>query len=444
MDVGPVHALKRRAHPIDRRAAQWPLAAADFRVFLRTWKWVILATMLLAVAGAGLPIARAPVLFEASAMLLATSSKIPSVTETERAVQQTSLVETYVGIVRSQAIAVHALREFRLDQAPYHYSPEAFLGRVMVVGPVRGTDLLTVRVKLPSAQLAADVANFVADQAVRLNSSLNDRDTVGTQDYLRIQHDAARRALDQAQAALKDHRSAVPLESLLGERWMLVVQQEKLEGDLRAAWAQLAALDDSITALSSALQGERETITLDRSVLVDELAVAGAAELGARDLKTLSGLRLRSQEINAVYVDARKSLIQTIAQRAGAKAALERLEQTKRADATRLKVVEATITEVETTRARLELNQKLAGNAYELFARKYDESALLVGSRGTELKIVDRAIVPSRALGSKALMQLGLAAALGLFVGVFVAVCLDLLVGNRRREQESAAGGEEA
>ena len=65
--------------------------------------------------------------------------------------------------------------------------------------------LLELNVEFPDAQLSADLANEIAQGAVRFNEKLNATDTVATKEFLKKQLDQARAAQEEvAERRLKN------------------------------------------------------------------------------------------------------------------------------------------------------------------------------------------------------------------------------------------------
>lgn len=146
-----------------------------------------------------------PNVYEATVTLLVTESKVPSV-EGGKPVNAGLSAETVEGVIRNKSLAEKAIQKFGLDKGRYTLTAQGLLGGVVSVKSQRQTSLIVLSVSFPDALLARDIANFLAEQAVALNTQLNRADTVKTRDYIKSQRDDARVKMEQAQA---DRKSVV-------------------------------------------------------------------------------------------------------------------------------------------------------------------------------------------------------------------------------------------
>ncbi len=106
----------------------------------------------------------------------------------------------------------------------------------------------------------------------------------------------------------------------------------------------------------------------------------------------------------------------------------ERLKETEK----KLAAAEKELADEEARLEELTRNYMLAKEAYQLFARKFEEASLSVASRVNDLKIVDPAVVPRIPVNPRVKLNVVLAGTLGLMMFTFLAFFLEYLANVRK------------
>jgi len=163
--------------------------------------------------------------------------------------------------------------------------------------------------------------------------------------------------------------------------------------------------------------------------------LAAAQERGARDLKALSSIQLKSQEINTVYQSVQRDLIANEAALVSLETQRQDVERKIKDNDNKLISIERKIADTDARLEELTRNYTLTKTTYELFARKFDEASLSVASRITDLKIVDPAIVPAAPRPRGVVLKTGVAAATAFVVFVLIAFFLEYLQQIRHRRE---------
>lgn len=402
------------------------------------WKWkllIIVGTLAAAIIALVVSVS-APLTYEATATLLITESKVPSPSGSEGAGKPGILPETFETMIASQALALQAIQQFGLDKEPFAITPTRFLNNIIAIKPKRGTSLLTLTTTLPNPNLAADVANFVAQKAVETNARLNQADTVATKEFVQHQRDQAKVAMEAAQAALLEFKRTANLENLQTEQRILFIEKEKLAQRYSDVTSKLKNLQAQVVALKQALTKQEQFLTLTKSILNDPTMLAAAQDHGLRDLRALSSVQLKDQEVNLVYQMFQSSLI-------AAEVSLAASESERRDTADKISTNEAKliliarkIADATTRLEELTRTYTLVKVSYELFARKFDESSLSIASRVTELKIVDPAIIPTVHRSRNIIRNVAVGGAAALMTCIMLAFFLESLQASAKRRHE--------
>jgi uncharacterized protein involved in exopolysaccharide biosynthesis len=364
--------------------------------------------------------------------LLATESKIPRPEGGEAL--RVLPPETFEAIIRSQSLAQETIHQFELNKAPFVLTPARFLADHLSVKMLRGTGLITLTATFPDPKLAADVANFVAQRALELNARLNQADTVSTKEYIQRQLDEARTAMSNQQAVLVDFKRTASLESLRMEQKILLEAKRKLAELYSDYTTQIRGLQTDVVELRRALAKQEQLLTLTKSIFQDPALLAATQGGGAADLKALSSIQLKSQEINTVYQSLQSDLITREVAFSSVESQRQDVERMIKDNEKRLTSIERQIADADARLEDLTRNYTLTRTAYELFARRFDEASLSVASRMTGLKIVDPALVPQSPLSRNVVQRTAIAAAVSLMTLVVLVFFLEYLGTIRTRD----------
>lgn len=407
----------------------------DFLRVLARWKWLILAGTVAVALLTFVTSMMRPRTYEASVILLATESKIPRPEggEAFRVVPP----EMFEAIIKSQSLALETIRQFELNKAPFALTPARFLADHLSVKMLRSTSLLTLTATFPDPKLAADVANFVAQRALESNARLNQTDTVSTKEYIRRQRDEARTAMSNQQGVLVDFKRTASLESLRMEQKILLDAKRQLAELYSDYTTKIRGLQTDVAELRRALAKQEQLLTLTKSIFQDPALLAATQEGGAADLKALSSIQMKSQEINTVYQRLQSDLITSEVAFSSVESQRQDVERMIKDNEKRLTSIERQIADADARLEELTRNYTLSKTAYELFAKKFDEASLSVASRITELKIVDPAIIPQNPLSRNVVQRTAIAAAVSLMTLLVLVFFLEYLKTVRAREAQA-------
>jgi uncharacterized protein involved in exopolysaccharide biosynthesis len=222
-------------------------------------------------------------------------------------------LRSYELLASSDTLFTRAIDRFHLRDTAASRSLESWKRRVLKVTKLRDTKVLEIAVTLPDASQAQQMAEFLASETVKLNTSTNeanDRDLV---------KEAGKRAedtraqLDRDLAGLRDFSQHAMLPALRSEIETLTGLLRSVREDLvdsRTEAAQLAASGDtrlgSVRARVTSLESQEGELTRRLDLKSAELARADARieELDknagmARSQYDAAQLRLRALETTA-------------------------------------------------------------------------------------------------------------------------------------------------
>ncbi len=167
-------------------------------------------------------------------------------------------LRAYELFAASDTLFQSALEKFHLRGPQEAGSMEGLKRRILKVTKLRDTKVLEIAATLPDPRQAQAVAQFVAEETVRLTRAANfenDRDLLAE---ARRRADEAQKRLEQEQAAWRDFSARQPIEGLRADLDALEVSRERLERDLLESRAELA--EASINASDPRLPSVRARV----------------------------------------------------------------------------------------------------------------------------------------------------------------------------------------
>jgi uncharacterized protein involved in exopolysaccharide biosynthesis len=211
------------------------------RLIAATGKWLVLAAVVGAVIG-GLLMFLQPIRYDAVATLMVSQPKFSADAKPIN-------VSTFRALLETNALASSAIAEFHLDAPPSRMVASDFLRDTLIVEEVRNTNLLRVRARMTDSKLVAELANYIALEAIKLNEEIDQQESVDFRGQLRSQLDAATKRLRAAEERLLEFRKRSQLDlakrdadAALDQRGELL----RLTIDIEAEKARLASAEKEI------------------------------------------------------------------------------------------------------------------------------------------------------------------------------------------------------
>jgi len=321
----------------------------------------------------------------------------------------TVTIASYRALFENYSIAVQAIKNAGLTRAGAPMTPERFLRYVLSVQERRNTSLIQIQIRLNDAELAANVANDVAGQAVLLARQLSVGEGTMLRDQLKVQRDDAWKSMQDAEKQLLDYKQANRLELLRTDVEALIRQRQNLLGievDLSSEKARVSAATTEQTARTPKL-------TLDRRIDQDPTMLE-AARTQAGDTRGLVGLGLKTEELNPTYLRLDSEV-------AMSRARIAQLERQRQAilDASGAEEKSGKLKELylkEQGLAQLAADRDLARKVYEDIALRYEHARADATSGSAQLQIAD----PAMPIRTPVSWSIAVWLALGAFCGALV------------------------
>jgi tyrosine-protein kinase Etk/Wzc len=337
-------------------------------------KW-ILASTLIAAVGAGLFSSVQTRIFGAKTQLLVLESKIG----TPDLRVPNEVLRSYETFLLDDSLIQNTINNFGLQRPPYRLSVEAFRrGRVLRISLQKDTRILEIAVEFPQAQLAADIANFFAKQAIGLNEEMSVRDRQKVVLFFQKEMERASENLEVSNKRLAEFIQTSRIEEtrLLAQR----LSQRMAEDEARLFYLRVEQATSVAKRKGQNPENNGEELNL-------------SAEIGAL------------QEI--LRVEARK---------------LSQLMQEKVAR--------------EGTLNQLTAENKLAGDNYAMLGRRVQEASLMVSARAVDLRQVSPALTPERPIRPRTPLNILLGAIFGFLASTLLTLLIQNFSSPRKRTEE--------
>ena len=441
----------------------------DLRQYLQVlWKrrWVIIATTAVAaVAAVVLARASTPV-YEATTTLLIVAADQP-VSLSGAAGEILGLgrpsVQNFVELLRSRTVMARALQQLAWPDVDPQEDLPSYM-QAVTVQPVQGTEHIRVRVRLTDPARAQALANALVEQFAAFNREMNRRETQAALAFIEEQLGQVSRRLQASEDALMRYKQDQRLVEPTQEARARIDKLAELE-KMRSATA--VALSETGTRLRELEQQLREvdtvltaSTTLATNPLLQnyqmrlaelEVRLSGALQTLSPNHPQVVALRAEIDEIrrrmgqevervvsaetrslNPVYQGLTQQYIALQVERVALSARDQALRRLVEAEQRHL----MSLPEQETELLRLARDQRVNEEIYVLLRTRYEElriqEAMVTGS----VRVVDPAMLPTRPVWPRPLLNLAVALLLGAFLGLGVALGLELLDTTIREDDD--------
>ena len=332
---------------------------------------------------------------------------------------------------------------------------------------VKKTNIVSISITSPKPETAAAVANALADVYVLRTLELNRRATEQALQYVGEQVSVSQGELDEAESAMRRYKERTGLmetDTATGGQVakVTVLQEEvrKLGVELKATSAEIRQVDGQRRAAHPTVLSEREQranpavqslkdkllgLEVQRLQLLDEYSPASRKikqlddQIGAiKQRLTQEVERVVTGETEAAnpvveQLDKQKTTLES--QRIANQARLAALAAVLPAERARLSALPAQQVEF----SRLSRRVKVAETAYVNLLTRQQELLIARGSEVANAAIVSIAGVPREPTGPGLAQNLAVAAALGLLLGLVLAVLVDYLDDSIKNPREAEA-----
>lgn len=432
-------------------------------------KWLIISVLLLSLGAAFYYIKVTPATYKANVTIMRQTNygKIPS---------QFLGPETYdYGIDESQILVLKSLSS--LDQIKlnirqnygFDISMLKLRANLSLAVNKSDRDVVTLFALAPTAEQSQVIANVAADVFITKVAEMKSSELTQGVDFLKNQLDQVEGKMHETEKALnnfRDKEGLIPQESkggsdtsgLLGKMGDLQVQSVEIENEVELTKSQLKTLEELIAEKKKDAQSESSTGT---SLEIDQLRerlIGLQLDLNTK-LETLTekdpdiiALRKKVEsaqnQLNSEFkkminnsgtIDPIAELQSLTQQFVTTTVQLKGLESKEALINGRVKKFREEHPEIASKQVeliRLERQSRIYEQSYTNLAGKYQDVSLMQQMKGSGLKIIDKAYLPSAPIAPKKKLILIGAGVFGLFFSLMVTLFLDYMSDTIRTKED--------
>ncbi|HLY59164.1 MAG TPA: Wzz/FepE/Etk N-terminal domain-containing protein [Terriglobia bacterium] len=370
----------------------------------RHLKWIIAGTVLAGVTALVVSLFL-PNIYRATTYLLVSESKIDA--NSQNAMWQYSLIRTYVPFVDSDALIGRAIHDLHLDQSPYGLTVGSFRRhRYLDVDVPKGTRLLEIDVEFPDARLAADLANYLAQNAAQFNNQLTLRETQTTQEFLKQRVDQSAKHLAVVEAERLNIKKEAGLEDKEKEVNILLGEKAQASDQLEEFRTTQAQKEAQVKSLAEQLAQEPKILSLKKSVTSDPYVEHAVQQThGSTD----GSLAVSEESISTVHEHIQQQYADALATARSSEAGARASEIALAAIDTKIgRLMKDNIvrrSDVE----RTDREYAIAKDDFESASRSYQNASVAVTAQSQDLKQLAPALIPERPVSPNIILNVVLA-----------------------------------
>ena len=463
-----------------------PVRLTDYLRILRRGKWIIILSFVAVVGSTAYFSFTTTPTYEAQCMVI-----VDSQSRVERTLfdvgpfsQQVTMINNQVQILKSRLLAEKVISNllesglqdslslFRVENPEdLHVGYRRYFARhlqeELSIEPVRDTDVIKIKVKAPSPQEAAFLANKVAEVYQNLDREFSRGEISQVVTFLRDQLQKKEESLRAAEEALRKFQQDEGIVALSQETQEMVKQLVEFESLYQEAVTDRKTYEKRLEYLKSQLGELRRTLETDLADISHPLILELRQKIAESEAKLVN---FKAQGIPESYPDFKKenerlaSLKRTLTEETKKvllarypvhdplKPYQEILEKIITAE-TEVEALQAkedalkkivdqhllkldTLPEKSLKLARLERAKKLNENLYMMMKEKYEESRITRAGQIGKIRIVDPAVPPEFPISPKKKLNLILATLVGLGLGIGVVFFLEYLDNSVRTVED--------
>lgn len=329
-------------------------------------------------------------------------------------------IQTYKEQIKSPEILQQTIDELGLDKEGFTLN---MLKNMIELETIKDTNLIAVKVKHTDPELAAKIANTVAQKFTSFISNMAKQQASKSSQFIQSQLEVEKKKLDNALLELKQFlsqpRGVDELKAEVNSKLKLLTSYKT---QLVQKEVALNKLEAALEAAEKELKATPKVLVTKKSLAEDPLLNQIVSDNSDVSVKDTINLTMESEEINESYIELsskvsnyRISIAETSKEIEDIK---NKIELTKK----ELENIQVELAEKEHQQKLIQRKVNLAQSTYDAFLKKYEETRIAESSEigDSSILIVSKAVVPQTPVSPRKALNLAIAGVLGVMIGVFV------------------------
>ena len=289
---------------------------------------------------------------------------------------------------------------------------------------ITDTNLIAIKVTYSDPEIAADIANTLADRFTDFITDMSKRHAETSSDFLVSQLEVEKAKLDKTSLELKQFLSQQRgVDELQGEVNSLLSIINDYKTQIVHKDVEISKIDGGIEAVTKELNQTAKVIVTTKSLDNDALLNQIVSEAGNVSIADASQLTMTSEEINENYQALEMTLSELNISKAELQQELNEIRIKIDENRSILEDSQHELAEKSYEKTLIERKVSIANNTYDAFLQKYEESLIAESTKvgDSSINIVSKAIVPETPVGPRKILNLAIGMVFGLLLGVIVA-----------------------
>jgi uncharacterized protein involved in exopolysaccharide biosynthesis len=294
---------------------------------------------------------------------------------------------------------------------------------MITLSTIKDTSLITISVKYKDKTIASNIANTIAKKFTTHVSDIAKAHADKSSNYIKAQMEIEKKNLDEALLEYKNYLSQpqglIELQKEVTSKTDLITEYKT---DLLNAEISERKITASLEAANKELSMTREKIVLVKSIVDDPVLTQYANEKDDKTTKEVLNIKLLSEEINEVYTDLKSHANDFSIKLSKIKAEKQALTKAIEITGNELETLQSDLAEKQHQDNIVKQKVDFTQSTYEAFLNKYEETRILKSSDVGEASIiiVSPAVEPLTPVGPRKMMNIAIAAMIGLVLGIFI------------------------
>jgi succinoglycan biosynthesis transport protein ExoP len=436
-------------------------------VIKRNWKAALGAFSIVISAALITAFSEKPV-YEAEAKILVKSNRSTSLTglaeslgRIETLTYQANPLDTQVEIIQSNTLLQSVIEDLNLVDEEGALLKVKDLSSNLTVKSIRGADVISVAYVSNDSQMAANVANEVANTFIENSIQDNRLEATSARDFIAAQLPKTEADLNRAEQNLRRFKESNQIVSLEQEAQLLVDAFYSIKRQIESIESQVSSIESTIKTyqdqlnisdpqfaivLAAVNQSEgvqqvlRELQTVEeeiaklRSQFTDESQVIIKLNTSRENLHTVLQQRIdqvvndrpflgnSNLQIGIIQSDVIAEIVSLDAQKQGLINQVGTLSNQIDTYQQRMSV----LPQLESTQSELQRELEVAKNTYQTLLARFQELQVAESQNIGTARVISPALVPEEPVDSKKKLIIVSGMVAGTLLGIFVAFTLDL------------------
>lgn len=468
---------------------QKEVSLQDYLIILKRRRWIVLSAFLIILLSSGIFSFTTQPIYESSTTLMIEEAggMKKEIFEISSYMKQETMIKNQVEIIKSRTLAESVLQALLSSPFKKVWEEEVLRKRAEKVNtndmvlilqentkvvPLKETDIVQVKVTAPNPDLAAFLANTIAQEYYRQSLQISRGEITEVRQFLEEQLTNTQKELQQAEEALRIYKENEKVAALPEETEELVKQLASFESLYNEAKTELESNQRRLSYMRNQLTERKGRLVEDISQISSPLIIQLRKEMA-----NLEGMKAgyiaqgfleghpKMEEITNRIKDIKQKLVKETSELVSRELAssdplgysqelvdkilsldIEIQSLTAKTEALK-NIVDSyadnlnTLPEKSLRLARLERNAKVGENIFLMLKEKYEESKINEAGQIGNVRIIDKALPPVDPIKPKKKINLLLGALLGLGFGLGMAFFVERLDNSLKSIEDVEATG---